>query len=242
MARLLRGQSFCPETFVLPAETKEFEIACRAEPDIAWILKPCQLGEGRHIEILTSKNVFERHQGRSCVASRYINQPLQVLGRKIDFRVYVLVAEIHPELRAFVFREGLVRFCSGNYEEAGYEKLQAHISNNAVQTKSSRHASGQNWTLQQLWSYLEEESCGVHPQTIWQRILRMVRDALTLWQPKALTYFKQAQVAWESIEHRYLICVIFLFVFSCKSQNFDIPFPLFSAARYNVSLLVAACW
>ena len=126
-------------------EERDFEAAALAEPEAAWILKPCQLGEGRHIEILEGKNASKRPP-RPCIASQYIHNPLQVEGRKIDLRVYVLVTQLHPEMQAFVFREGLVRFCAGSYDAASYQELQAHISNNAVQTKTSRHASGQNWT------------------------------------------------------------------------------------------------
>lgn len=63
------------------------------------------------------------------------------------------MTELSP-LTAFIFREGLVRFCGGLYNENQLEELQAHVSNNAVQTKTQRHASGQNWTLEQLWDHL----------------------------------------------------------------------------------------
>ena len=181
MARLLRTQAFCPTTFILPEEQHLLE--AQAEPEAVWILKPCQLGEGRHIEICKTPEIPRRH----CTASRYISDPLLVAGRKVDLRVYVLLTAFQP-LSAHVFREGLVRFCSGDYREAGYEQLSAHISNNAVQTKSQRHATGQNWSLEQLWRHLDAESEGPSSKEVWQRILRLVRDALTLWQPKAMKY------------------------------------------------------
>ena len=184
MAKLLRKMPFCPETFILPEEEKKFDAVL--EPKSVWILKPCQLGEGRHIEILQGGSIPERQQ-RSCVASRYIANPLLIEGRKVDLRVYVAVTQLCPALRAFLFREGLVRFCSGNYTEAGLEELGAHISNNAVQTKTSRHASGQNWTLEQLWCHFRTKT-HICPRTVWRRIIRTARDALTLWQSKALGY------------------------------------------------------
>lgn len=128
MAKLLREMPFCPASFILPEEEKQFEeIVLSHEPESIWILKPCQLGEGRHIEILQGLKISQRQQ-RSCTASRYITNPLLVEGRKIDLRVYVVVTQICPSLCAFIFREGLVRFCSGSYKEANLEEIgRAHV-------------------------------------------------------------------------------------------------------------------
>ena len=181
MARLLRTQPFCPKTFILPEEQQLLEAE---EPEAVWILKPCQLGEGRHIEICKTLEIPSRH----CTASRYISDPLLINGRKVDFRLYVLLTALQP-LSAHVFRQGLVRFCSGDYRNATYEQLSAHLSNNALQTKSQRHATGQNWSLEQLWSYLDAQSeQHFSSKELWQRILRAIRDALTLWQPCAMKY------------------------------------------------------
>ncbi|CAJ1340443.1 unnamed protein product [Effrenium voratum] len=130
----------------------------------------------------------------SAVASKYLAEPLLVEGRKVDLRLYVLVTRLEP-LEAFVFREGLVRFCGPNYAAAGYEDLGAHISNNAVQSKGLRHAAGQNWTLQQLWEHLDAEpraEAQLSPGLLWPRLLRLVRDALALWRPTALRYARAA--------------------------------------------------
>lgn len=104
------------------------------------------------LQHLGSNNISQTKK-RSCTASCYIANPLLIDGRKIDLRVYVLVTELSP-LKGFIFREGLVRFCGGLYDENQLEELGAHVSNNAVQTKTQRHASGQNWTLEQLWDHL----------------------------------------------------------------------------------------
>ena len=192
MARLLRGLPFCPLTFVLPQEWPLLAAHCHSEPDAVWISKPSQLGEGRHIKLLRSLEL--RSTGESmgaCVVSRYVQDPLLVEGRKVDLRVYALVTGLQP-LQTFVFREGLVRTCGVDYGTNSFEDLSAHVSNNSVQTKASRHASGRNLTLQQLWDCL---NIGLSAESLWKRILRVVRNSLTAWQPAALAAMRDRHMA-----------------------------------------------
>ena len=192
MAKLLRGLPFCPLTFVLPNEGQLLAEALADDgSEAVWILKPCQLGEGRHIRILRGVDLAELGSLGACVISRYLQNPLLIEGRKVDLRVYALVTRLQP-LEAFVFREGLVRVCGAAYQISGFEDLSAHVSNNSVQTKSSRHASGRNLTLQQLWNSL---SGGISPEILWKRILRVVRDSLTVWQPAAVAATRGRQIA-----------------------------------------------
>ncbi|CAE7668452.1 TTLL2 [Symbiodinium necroappetens] len=164
MARLLRGLPFCPSTYILPHEWPQLASECSDMKEALWISKPCQLGEGRHIQIWRSTDLANLWQSSgdafgplgSCVVSRYIPNPLLVEGRKIDVRVYAMVTSLQP-LEAFVFREGLVRICGATYDRITFQDLSAHVSNNAVQTKASRHASGRNLTLQQLWDSIGHE-------------------------------------------------------------------------------------
>ena len=199
MARLLRGLPFCPSTYILPHEWPQLASECSDMKEALWISKPCQLGEGRHIQIWRSTDLANLWQSSgdafgplgSCVVSRYIPNPLLVEGRKIDLRVYAMVTSLQP-LEAFVFREGLVRICGATYDRNTFQDLSAHVSNNAVQTKASRHASGRNLTLQQLWDSIGHEH---HRETLWKRILRTVRDSLTMWQPAALAAAKGRDMA-----------------------------------------------
>lgn len=53
--------------------------------------------------------------GIEIIASKYLHKPLLVNGFKFDLRVYVLVLACDP-LRVFVYKEGLVRFCTEKYK------------------------------------------------------------------------------------------------------------------------------
>lgn len=194
LSRLLLGLGLCPTTFLLPEESSLWHKAVLA--DLAagdlWIVKPRQQGEGRHVEVLRAADLQARllETGcaapslRSAVVSRYIANPLMVNGCKADLRVYVLVTRVVPALEAFIFREGLVRICGEPYDisDEGLQRVEAHISNNAIQTKAARHAAALNWTLSQLWESLDAAAEGPRSAAVWARIRRLVRDALEVWR------------------------------------------------------------
>lgn len=144
------------------------------------------------------------------------------------------MTQLSPVLGALIFREGLVRFCSGSYREAGLEELGAHISNNAVQTKTTRHASGQNWTLEQLWCHLSK--IGICPETVWRRIIRTARDALTLWQTKALAYVTDVTTHTNESELHQLVA------FECLKGSFLFHARCISdASSFSKSSLISTC-
>lgn len=64
------------------------------------------------------------HTGRTGSSSP--PQPFLIDGYKFDLRVYVLVTSCDP-LGAFVFEEGLVRFCTAKYSEPAHGNVVRNI-------------------------------------------------------------------------------------------------------------------
>ncbi len=83
-----------------------------------------------------------------AVAQHYLSRPLLIRGLKFDLRVYALVTSADP-LRLFVYREGLVRFCTSPYQRPAQDNLDCrtgHLTNYAVNKKAGNFvapASGQ---------------------------------------------------------------------------------------------------
>jgi hypothetical protein len=107
-----------PETFVLPDQFEDFyelyKLISKEFPEKnMWIIKPSCGACGRGIYI--TSDIDDIDEGSSNVVSRYISNPLLINGFKFDLRIYVCVTSYEP-LRIYVYKEGLVRFASEQYE------------------------------------------------------------------------------------------------------------------------------
>lgn len=100
--------SYFPRTFILPIDEKEFTKACKNSL-IPIIIKPDNGSFGNGIKIhYPGTPISIPHY--ICVAQDYIPSYL-IDNTKFDFRIYVLVTSVNP-LTAYVYREGIARFCS----------------------------------------------------------------------------------------------------------------------------------
>jgi len=81
--------------------------------------KTVAVSQGRGIKLVQSASGLQQAlkdlEGVDIIASKYLHKPLLVNGFKFDLRVYVLVLACDP-LRVFVYKEGLVRFCTEKYK------------------------------------------------------------------------------------------------------------------------------
>ena len=77
----------------------------------------------------------------SGVISRYIGNPLLINGHKFDLRLYVVVTSYEP-LRVYIFKEGLVRFASVEYNtRADNQNLFVHLTNYSINRKHKNFIS-----------------------------------------------------------------------------------------------------
>jgi len=65
------------------------------------------------------------------VVQEYIQNPYLINGYKFDIRLYVLVSGFHP-LKAHLYIDGLVRFCSKPYSMDDFDRLR-HLTNASIQ-------------------------------------------------------------------------------------------------------------
>ena len=87
--------------------------------------------------------------------------PLLINGFKFDLRIYVAITSFKP-LRIYIYKEGLTRFASEQYEKKG--SIFSHLTNYSI-NKHYKKAGGEEeneeekdhaikWTLTQLNEYL----------------------------------------------------------------------------------------
>jgi len=190
MAQTFGGDTFdfVPQTFVLPGQMQEF-LDCYQKRGGLWIVKPNASSRGRGIFVL--RDVADLPVDEPSVVSRYVENPLLIQGLKFDLRVYVLVTSYEP-LRAYIYREGLVRFASKPYSKDPKHLTDAyrHLTNYSINKGSSTFVEnsevqadnvGHKWSISALNKHLR--CIGVDIDLMWTRIMDAIVKSLLSVEP-----------------------------------------------------------
>jgi len=132
-----------PRTWILPDE----KVPKRSFKNSYLIFKPSVGAQGDGIYLIKSQEELKRRllitnatsNPRSGVVQKYVSNPLLLNGFKFDFRLYIVYflgvdtsndnKIVH---KAFLFDDGLVRFCTSKYEKPSNKnayKLNSHLTN-----------------------------------------------------------------------------------------------------------------
>jgi len=179
---------FVPKTFVLPEQVQEFLEVYNSQGGL-WIVKPHASSRGRGIFVL--RDVADLPLNEVSVVSQYVEKPLLIQGLKFDLRVYVLVTSYEP-LRAYVYREGLVRFASKPYSTEAKHLSDAyrHLTNYSINKDSSSFVGnsemqadnvGHKWSISALNRHLR--CTGVDAELMWTRIMDVIVKSLLAVEP-----------------------------------------------------------
>ncbi len=144
-----------PETFVLPEDRAALIDHAKHVQGACYVAKPHRGTGGRGISV--TRDVGALAERTDVLAQRYIERPYLVDGRKGHIRLYGLVTSVKP-LRAFLYREGIVRFAPEPYDLSadGIANVHGHITNTAlhrghpaleVSQDPARENVGHVWTL-----------------------------------------------------------------------------------------------
>lgn len=131
-----------PLTFVFPKQLLKFHHtqrqALKIHEAVKWVLKPARGSGGRGIQILQNVSTFLTQHGNNTkskfILQRYITNPLLVLGKKVDLRVYLvlLTTSTSPPI-LLRLENGLVRSATAKYEpHRQYENSLMHLTNSEV--------------------------------------------------------------------------------------------------------------
>eukprot|EP00047_Mylnosiga_fluctuans_P018080 m.66720 g.66720 ORF g.66720 m.66720 type:complete len:696 (-) comp7421_c0_seq2:1296-3383(-) len=204
---LVRMQKLCPEhygffprTWILPAESTGLETyhkkAVAAGKTPVYIAKPINLAQGKGISL--TFNPMELVTAESRLVQEYMRKPFLLDGFKFDLRVYLLVTSITP-LRAFMYKDGLVRMSTLPYEAPTPEnadQLFMHLTNYAINkhnddfVMSNEHDKGSKRSIKWMMDYLKSTG----------------RDIDALWQAMGDIMLKTVIASLPDQRHQYRIC------------------------------------
>lgn len=164
-------KTFTFPCWVLPKD----RVALREEMNRAkgaWIVKPSAKGEGHGIFVVQSFSELDNAQTDGFVVQPLLRDPYLIHGKKFDFRTYVLITSIHP-LRAYIYKEGLVRFASSRYDRNATRggRKQQFLTNTSVGKKYT-HISNLTWTFKELKNYF------IHTGVDAEKVFEDINDAI----------------------------------------------------------------
>jgi hypothetical protein len=132
---------FYPHTYLLPDELPEFQrehtfICGRTATSPVWVIKPKSGCCGRGIHFIQS--VQEAEAVASLSVAQLLVNPCLLNERKFDFRFFLLISSLEP-FAAFIYREGIARFCTQSYivpTKANLDHPFSHLTNTAINKMS----------------------------------------------------------------------------------------------------------
>ena len=71
---------------------------------------------------------------KTWVIQKYIENPMLILNRKLDLRMWVVINSWNP-LKIYIYKECYVRFSCNDYDPRCPENLFSHLTNNSVAKK-----------------------------------------------------------------------------------------------------------
>jgi tubulin polyglutamylase TTLL6/13 len=177
--------NFHPKTFILPLQLdllQTFMASFPKKSDRTIILKPDRGSQGRGIQLIQDYDDLDDFSD-SAVAQVYL-VPFLLHGKKFDLRIYVLVTSCDP-LRAYIFQDGMVRFCTEDYQNPRSKNLDndyAHLTNFSLNKKNaSFDVSESKKSLKVVFGELAE--LGIDTEKVTAGIHRIVRLTLIAGQP-----------------------------------------------------------
>jgi tubulin monoglycylase TTLL3/8 len=110
---------------------------------------------------------------KTWVVQKYIENPLLIMNRKFDIRVWVLVANWNP-LQIYLYHDCYIRFSATDYNPKNVTNMFIHLTNNSISkncsqtTAISDYFSENMWSLDNFKTFLAHK---FHKDDLWQSTL-----------------------------------------------------------------------
>lgn len=175
-----RAFDFVPKTYIMPQDAGQLEYEMNLI-EATWIVKPSASSQGKGI-FLTKR--FVDVPKKDHVVSQYIENPLLIDGLKFDLRIYVAITCFNP-LRIYMYKDGLVRFATHKYNNAGKGNRFMYLTNYSVNKHSEKFVennnaledgTGSKWSITALRKLFVEQ--GIDDEKLWLKIKDLVIKAI----------------------------------------------------------------
>lgn len=207
---------FFPRTWIfsclLPDQAADLERTMAEKKGWTYICKPTSGSQGKGLRLVRNfaelrgplRDAFprgaERLRPAEYVVQRYVTKPLLVDGYKFDCRCYAIVTGIVP-LRAYLFEEGLARFCTTKYEKPRGRNLGnscMHLTNYAVNKHSDAfnlaraHDAGSKRSLSSVFALIEAEG-GPPTEVLWREIAGLAEKTILALRPALVEHMSHGE-------------------------------------------------
>eukprot|EP01065_Artemidia_motanka_P019965 TRINITY_DN23898_c0_g1_i1.p1 TRINITY_DN23898_c0_g1~~TRINITY_DN23898_c0_g1_i1.p1 ORF type:complete len:741 (+),score=158.91 TRINITY_DN23898_c0_g1_i1:76-2298(+) len=196
---------FVPKTWILPRDAADLEAHMHAHK-CTYIAKPTASSQGKGIVIarkwrdLTQvvREASVDCASREYCVQRYVSRPLLIDGLKFDLRLFLVVTSVVP-LRAYLFQEGLGRFCTTPYEipnDSNVGNATMHLTNFAVNrvaadfapASAERHMEGSKRSASSVFDSIES-SGGPTKAAMWEQLRSIAAKTLTALRPQLIEWY-----------------------------------------------------
>ncbi|XP_046578237.1 tubulin--tyrosine ligase-like [Haliotis rubra] len=173
-------------------ERDQLKKCAERAPHVIWIAKSSNGAKGDGIQISSDVGSLVQmvdSQKKAYVIQQYIDSPLLLSGgRKFDIRCWVLIDATYT---IYLYREGVLRTASEEYEPDRLDHLTAHLTNHALQQELSenfgKYEVGNEMFYDEFDSFLQDKY-GVGLDTaILPQIRSIVKTCLGIVQSKLNT-------------------------------------------------------
>ena len=167
------SSDFLFDCWVLPNDLGSMRETMQNDPNGLWIAKPRSRGEGKGIMIVRNLGDLYDNNLLGSVVQPYMDRVLLIEGRKFDLRTYVLVTSVSP-LRAYFYKEGLVRLAPELYNKTGNAKTK--ILTNTSIGKLVADINDIVWMYRDLRKYLRKQ--GFDDERLFERVEEVIVKTL----------------------------------------------------------------
>ena len=130
--------TFFPKSWIFPYESYELtNFMQEKKKPMTFIVKPTNSCQGKGIFL--TRRVKDIPRDSVHLVQQYKSFPYLIDKRKFDFRIYVLVTQVTPDLQAFMYNDGLARFATEEYSKnQNDDNLFMHLTNYAINKESEK--------------------------------------------------------------------------------------------------------